>query len=146
MASHYRFAAKVFEEPYTPYYDSYQGHIFVIDHYHDDVHPEEAYDHVWLKCVDEPNLKVNGYVELDNLQKVIFCVIHKNPAFRSQFIAMSFEDYEDAVEFRKELILKKAEENSHDFTFPEEAEEWYDQCYRIKVIDFQVKIELDQVE
>ena len=58
------FKAHVYAPPFAPYYDAYKGHVFVIDHRH----PEpEATDHVWLECIDDPSVKVQGYVELDDL-------------------------------------------------------------------------------
>ena len=145
MSRHYRFKGKVFEAPYAPHYESYRGHLFVIDHYHNEAYPEEEKnDHVWLKCVDEPNLKVNGYVELSDLQQVIFAVVYKRPAFMSRYIVKAFEDYGDAAEYRKVEVAKKVESNQDEFTFTEEAEEWYDQCYKIETIDYQLGNEIYQ--
>jgi hypothetical protein len=62
----YVFKKHVYEKPYAPYYDAYKGHIFSIDHYHSD---KDAVDHVWLICVDDPEVKVQGYVELSDLEK-----------------------------------------------------------------------------
>jgi len=61
----YKFKDKVFLPPYSPYYDSYKGHKFKIDHPH-----KEAPDHFWLTCIDNPNIKLSGYVELSDLEEV----------------------------------------------------------------------------
>ena len=57
------FRSKVFEPPYTPYYDAYRGRKFrvVAMHYED--------THVELECIDDPNLKVAGYVHPDELKR-----------------------------------------------------------------------------
>ena len=60
---HFQFASKVFLPPFMPYFDKYMGHIFIIDH----VHPEDP-SHVWMKCVDDPSIEVDGYVERDLIQ------------------------------------------------------------------------------
>jgi hypothetical protein len=62
----YEFKKHVYAPPYTPYYDAYKGHVFVIDHYHPD---KDATDHVWLICVDDPKVKVLGYVEIGDLKR-----------------------------------------------------------------------------
>lgn len=61
----YRFHDKVFSEPYTPYYDAYSGHTFVIDHASTE---DETGNHVWLTCVSDDSIKVAGYVHLDQLE------------------------------------------------------------------------------
>lgn len=63
----YKFKDFVYEKPYAPYYDSYQGHEFVIDHYSEE---DESQQHVWLSCVSDPSLLVKGYVELYQLEPV----------------------------------------------------------------------------
>lgn len=60
----YVFHDKVFSEPYTPYYDAYRGHTFVIDHASDE---DETGNHVWLTCISDDSIKVAGYVHLDQL-------------------------------------------------------------------------------
>ena len=61
----YRFHDKVFLEPYTPYYDAYHGHTFVIDHASSE---DETGNHVWLTCISDENIKVGGYIHLDQLE------------------------------------------------------------------------------
>lgn len=65
MANKFKFKDKVYKPPYSPYYDMYRGHVFVIDHFHRD---DESLQHVWLKCITDSNLKVAGYVELHQLE------------------------------------------------------------------------------
>ncbi len=60
----YHFHDKVFLEPYAPYYDAYRGHTFVIDHASSE---DETGNHVWLTCISDENIKVAGYVHLDQL-------------------------------------------------------------------------------
>jgi len=50
------FAKKVFEPPYTPYYDAYKDQVFEIVAYH------HNYTHVELVCVSDPTIEVDGYV------------------------------------------------------------------------------------
>ena len=72
----YQFRDYVFEPPYSPHYDSYNGHLFLIDHYHSEKFPDDYEDesvsdiHVWLICFDDPSVIVKGYVELDMLEIV----------------------------------------------------------------------------
>lgn len=54
------FEDKVFSPPYTPYYDSYKGHIFEVLAFHEG-------DHVKLKCVDDPSVAMQGYPHADEL-------------------------------------------------------------------------------
>ena len=63
----YKFRGLVFEPPYTPYYDSYRGHVFAIDHYSEE---DESRQHVRLTCVSDPDIIVKGYVELYQLEEV----------------------------------------------------------------------------
>jgi hypothetical protein len=58
----YSFHPRVFEHPYTPYYDAYKGHLFRIVRY-----SPEADDHVLLECVSYPQVKVDGYVDIDDI-------------------------------------------------------------------------------
>jgi hypothetical protein len=54
------FHDRVYDMPFKPYYDAYKGHMFTIDH----EHPEDSTgEHVWVNCVTQPSLKVNGYVD-----------------------------------------------------------------------------------
>lgn len=57
-----KFADKVFAPPYTPHYDAYKGHVFQVVAYHDN------FSHVELKCATDPQIVVNGYVHLDEVQ------------------------------------------------------------------------------
>lgn len=59
----YKFKQKVFKTPYTPYYDHYKGHKFVIKEMHEG-------DHVYLECISDSNVKVNGYVHLDEIERI----------------------------------------------------------------------------
>ena len=62
-----RFQNRMFGPPHAPHYDAYCGHTFVIDH----EHPEDpGGEHVWLKCITNPELTVNGYVHRSDLQLV----------------------------------------------------------------------------
>lgn len=63
----YRFRDFVYEKPYAPYYNSYRGHEFTIDHYSAE---DETQQHVWLTCVTDPSILVRGYVELHQLEPV----------------------------------------------------------------------------
>lgn len=57
----YVFADKVFRDPFTPFFDSYKDHVFVIENRYD--------DHLALKCVDDPSIRVSGLVEMDLLRR-----------------------------------------------------------------------------
>ena len=61
----YRFKAKVYKPPFAPFYDAYKGHIFTVDHRH-----MEDHDHIWLMCIDDPSVLVDGYVEMCDLEQV----------------------------------------------------------------------------
>lgn len=54
------FDSKVFESPYTPYYDDYKGHQFEVINIHEG-------NHVELKCIDNPDVIVKGCVHDDEL-------------------------------------------------------------------------------
>lgn len=57
------FRSKVFEGHYVPYYDAYKGHHFeVTGVYH--------YDHIGLKCLDDPTVIVQGCVHADELKRM----------------------------------------------------------------------------
>lgn len=57
----YIFADKVFRSPYAPYFDNYKDHVFVI--------VGEVDDHYDLRCVDDPSVGVDGWVEFDLLRR-----------------------------------------------------------------------------
>jgi len=57
----------VYKEPYSPYYEEYKNHKFVIDHFMEN---DELQEHVWLSCVDDINLKLKGYVHYSDLQEI----------------------------------------------------------------------------
>ena len=41
--------------------------MFVVKHFH----PEDKDNrHVWLECISDPNLKVDGYVHIDDLTNI----------------------------------------------------------------------------
>lgn len=63
----YRFHSRMFEDPYKPYYEAYQGHVFRICHYHPE---DKTGGHVWLMCDDDPGVEVKGYVHLTDLVPV----------------------------------------------------------------------------
>lgn len=54
------FKPKVYSAPYTPYYDKYKGHTFVVT--------DVAEDHYALKCISDSNVIVDGYVHEDDLE------------------------------------------------------------------------------
>lgn len=57
--------------PYAPYYDPYVNHVFAVDHQYPAPFAE---DHVWLRCVDDPEIQVDGCVDvklLTDLGKLI---------------------------------------------------------------------------
>lgn len=56
------FRAKVYRDPYAPYYDAYKGHKFKVVALHDDSHVE-------LTCISDPTVQVGGYVHQDELKK-----------------------------------------------------------------------------
>lgn len=70
----YKLAPHVYEPPYAPHYDSYKGHFFKIDHSHSSKYPEEHYnewsDSYWLICLDDPSVKVKGYIDYEDLEIV----------------------------------------------------------------------------
>lgn len=63
----YKFKDHVYEKPYTPYYDDYKGHEFIIDHFSKE---DEMNQHVWVKCTSNENILVKGYVHLDDLVEI----------------------------------------------------------------------------
>lgn len=67
------FRSHVFHPPFTPYYDRYKDHLFVVEKYYDEEDADEMEEidsHLWLKCVSDPIIKVNGYVHAEDLLKV----------------------------------------------------------------------------
>lgn len=134
---HYRLGGDVFEK-YSPHYESYRGHIFVIDHYHSYMYPEEeCNDHVWLRCVDMPELKMGGYIEIQNLVPIIFLVIYKHPfSIKSQLVFRAFQCYEEAQEYKKRKIEEYVERSRNEFTLIEEAQEWYEKIIDIVDVDY----------
>ena len=63
----YKFNDYVYEDPYIPFYDAYVGHEFVIDHFMEE---DERKEHVWLKCVSDPSIIVDGYVHFYDLVEI----------------------------------------------------------------------------
>jgi hypothetical protein len=58
------FDPKVYRSPYTPYYDRYAGHQFRIESFR----MEDEHDQgLWLVCVSNPDLELDGYVWPDQL-------------------------------------------------------------------------------
>jgi hypothetical protein len=57
------FRSHVFEPPFVPYYNSYMGHKFEVVRLH--------YNgtHVELRCIDDPSVKVAGYVHPEDLKR-----------------------------------------------------------------------------
>lgn len=62
-----KFKDYVFEEPFREYYLKYYGHNFIVDHFHPD---DEEKEHVWLKCITDPSLIVDGYVHYHDLEYI----------------------------------------------------------------------------
>lgn len=58
------FDPKVFRSPYTPYYDRYAGHTFRIEFFRQE---DEADQGIWLTCVSNPDLELDGFVWPDQL-------------------------------------------------------------------------------
>jgi hypothetical protein len=78
LGIHVKFKDYVFDttSTYSDYYIGYKNHIFITkaymynDEYGLDDEPEFIVDHVWLECVDDPNVKVAGYVDSHDLEEV----------------------------------------------------------------------------
>lgn len=67
LSQKFKFLDKVYRPPFKPFYDKYRGHEFVVKHFHpDDVDKR----HVLLECISDPNLKVDGYVHIDDLTNI----------------------------------------------------------------------------
>lgn len=56
----YKFKDKMFEKPYAPYFDAYKGLVFKCLRLGLD-------NHIFLVCVDDPFVIVDGAVHLDEL-------------------------------------------------------------------------------
>lgn len=134
---HYRLGGDIYEKM-SPHYDSYRGHIFVIDHYHYEKYPDdECDDHVYIKCVDMPELKVGGYIEVYNLVPVIFVVVYIHPwSARNNIILKSFESYVDALEYQKFKIDEYVERTQDSHSCIEEAYEYYEKVIKVIDVDF----------
>lgn len=67
-----RFLDHVYEGIYSPYYDNYRGHTFILEHFMIDDEDEShiLYDHAWLLCEDDSTVIVNGYVHIHDLELV----------------------------------------------------------------------------
>jgi hypothetical protein len=76
----YRFSDKVCA---TPEYAPYKGHKFRIDHYH---HEDELNEHVWVICIDDDAIIVQGYVHVSDLE-----VIDELEDYRKQAMGLWFE-------------------------------------------------------
>ena len=63
----YIFHNRVYNKPFAPYYDAYKEHIFSIDHV---MKEDTTGEHVWVVCIDDPSIKVNGYVHRKDLVEV----------------------------------------------------------------------------
>jgi len=64
MTDKYIFCDRMYEGSFAPYYSKYKGHVFVITH----THPEdESGNHVWLNCISDPSVVVDGYVHVYDL-------------------------------------------------------------------------------
>jgi len=66
------FNPKVFNplRPWYPYYDNYKGHVFKVIGYLEDREEGTVYNHLFLECVSDPNVKVMGCVDDDELIRV----------------------------------------------------------------------------
>lgn len=62
--SAYKFKEYVYDR-YKPFYDTYKGHLFTIDHT-----SKEDEGHVWLECMTDCDISVSGYVHLEDLEKI----------------------------------------------------------------------------
>jgi hypothetical protein len=58
----YRFVAKVFEAPFSPYFDAYKGHEFEI--------VARVEGHLILRCVTDPSVIVDGNVDDDLVETI----------------------------------------------------------------------------
>lgn len=67
IAKRYVFKDDLFVGKMKPFFEKYEGHIFEIDHVMD-LEEDPTGGHVWLKCIDDPEFVVDGYVHLYDLQ------------------------------------------------------------------------------
>lgn len=51
----------------NPYYEKYRGHVFRIDHEHPD---DKTGEHIWLECISDPTVKVDGYVHRSEIEPI----------------------------------------------------------------------------
>lgn len=65
----YIFAEKMYHHPHFPYYNSYKGHTFRIDHFLNDP-GEDDNDLVYLVCDSNVNVVIHGYVHYHDLVKL----------------------------------------------------------------------------
>lgn len=54
-----QFAPKVYEAPYAPYYDKYRGRVFRVELFRQEDSSDQG---CWLVCVDDPDIRVDGFV------------------------------------------------------------------------------------
>ena len=59
-----KFLDKVYKPPFKPFYDKYKDHEFMVKHFHPEDNDKR---HVWLECLTDPELKVEGYVHVGDL-------------------------------------------------------------------------------
>lgn len=57
------FNDKVYNPPYSPYYDAYYGYLFRVVK----LHYDEGLLHIELGCIAKDDVKVNGYVHPEDL-------------------------------------------------------------------------------
>lgn len=62
----YKFKNYVYTR-FAPFYDKYKGHEFIISHYHPE---DDQNEHVWLTCVSDSAINVDGYVDVEDLIEV----------------------------------------------------------------------------
>lgn len=55
----------VFEPPYAPHYDAYKGHVFLVNKKKT---AEAPANHVFLDCVTDNSVKVDGAVHTNDLE------------------------------------------------------------------------------
>jgi len=63
----YKLKQHCFEPPYSPYYDKYKGHTFIIVDY---MAEDELRQHVKIKCIDDPNMTCDRYVHTFDLEEI----------------------------------------------------------------------------
>jgi hypothetical protein len=57
-----RFRAKVFRPPWSPHYDEYRGHLFVIEAF------KHSRSHLQLRCLSDPTIVMKGLVHPDEVK------------------------------------------------------------------------------